>query len=144
MKWKKGGMKRAREREKKNVLMLQSESVIKSVGALFKKNCYLYCFFHCAVRRCRYSGAGSGSDSHSKIDSFIYMWTYMKNDDSLFLTFDFFVCCSALIDQWVVFATVISECWMWGVKWIFEEFYLHWIYFGMFKGDKNSANHRSR
>lgn len=36
MKWKKGGMKRAREREK-NVLMLQSESVIKSVGALFKK-----------------------------------------------------------------------------------------------------------
>lgn len=120
--------------------MLQSESVIKSVGHSSKKNCYLYCFFHCAVRRCRYSGAGSGSDSHSKIDSFIYMWTYMKNDDSLFLTFDFFlsVVQLLLINEWFLLR------WSVNVECEGSNEYLHWIYFGMFKGDKNSAIHRSR
>lgn len=71
--------------------MLQSESVIKSVGALFKKNCYLYCFstvLYVVVDIL----VPEVVQTLTRKSIHLYMWTYMKNDDdSLFLTFDFFL-----------------------------------------------------
>lgn len=113
-------MKRAREREK-NVLMLQSESVIKSVGALFKK--IVICTAFSTVLYVVVDILVPEVVQTLTQNRFIYICEHTWKMMILFSWhLIFFLCCSALIDQWVVFATVISECWMWGVKRVFEEF----------------------